>query len=57
LNPSEETPALRIIDRSNSAKAPVDLKHKLPHRRGRIDRLLVQVEVDADRLKALDRAE
>jgi hypothetical protein len=33
-----------------------DLKHKLSHRRGRVYGLLIQVEIDADGLKVLDRA-
>jgi hypothetical protein len=33
-----------------------DLKHELSRRRGRVDRLLIQVQIDADCLKMLDRA-
>jgi hypothetical protein len=38
-------------------KGAADLKHKLSHWRRRVDGLLIQVEIDADRLKVLDRAE
>jgi hypothetical protein len=33
-----------------------DLKHELSHRRGRVDRLLIQAQIDVDCLKVLDRA-
>jgi hypothetical protein len=37
-------------------KGAGNLKHKPSHRRGRVDRLLIEVEIDADRLQVLDGA-
>lgn len=38
-------------------ECPGDLEYQLSHRRGRIDVLLIEVEVDVARLKMLDRAQ
>jgi hypothetical protein len=38
-------------------KGTGDSEHELPHWRGRIDSLLIQVQVDANRLKVLDGAQ
>src|SRR5262249_54063750 len=39
------------------SKRAADLKHQLARRRGRINRLLIEVQVAAARMQVLDRAE
>jgi len=46
-------PNYRSLELGKGAR---DLKHKPSHRRGRVNGLLVQVEIDTDRLKVLDCA-
>jgi hypothetical protein len=50
LPPSNATPG-------NPHRMRFTLKHKLSHRCRRVDGLLIQVEIDADRLTMLDRAQ
>ena len=59
LSNSALEPRLDLLSDHRSlelGKGTGDLKHKLSHRRGRVDGLLVQVEIDADGLKVLDHA-
>src|SRR6516164_4307379 len=50
LDPQPDNRSLEL------GKGARDLKHKLSHWRRRVNGLLIQVKVDADRLKVLDRA-
>ena len=50
LDPQPDNRSLEL------GKGARDLKDKLSHWRRRVDGLLIQVKVDADRLKVLDRA-